>query len=190
MRILPFLAMIILQMHSSMQPYHHNMPSMTQEHPCLEKAGARKSPKIQLCQQTVQQLFFAKPSTTMHDTATMLTHMEWAPFQGMQSTYGSSSGSLCGVHTRHGNWWRPEEMWMDKANYDGYCRYQEEGISRTKKNLKWGRTDGDKYSSHFIYGNRRDDLQRGGARQPSSSQRKRADDGHTKWNTKNKKPSQ
>jgi len=55
------------------------MPSKTQEHPRPEKVGAKKSPKIQLHQQTVQWLFFTKPSTTMHDTMNTLPHMEHSP---------------------------------------------------------------------------------------------------------------
>jgi len=55
------------------------MPSMTQEHPHPEKVEAKKSPKIQLHQQTVQQLFSAKPSTTMCNTTATPMHMEQPP---------------------------------------------------------------------------------------------------------------
>jgi len=55
------------------------MPSLSQERLCPEKVGAKKSPKIQLHQQTVHDCFFVKPSTTMCDTATLLMHVEWPP---------------------------------------------------------------------------------------------------------------
>jgi len=68
MRISPFLA--------KNNKNQVNMPAKATEQTCPEKVGAKKSNKIQLHQQTVQQLFFMQPSTTMCKMKTLQTHAE------------------------------------------------------------------------------------------------------------------
>jgi len=57
MRISPLLAMNNTRMNSPTHKNQANMPVQATKQTCPKKAGAKKSNKIQLCQQTVQQLF-------------------------------------------------------------------------------------------------------------------------------------